>query len=222
MKKLSKSGLNFISFPVGSYQCNCSVVYSEESKEAIIIDPGNDLLAIKSVISNLKITPKLLLHTHAHFDHIGQSSELKKETNAKMLLHADDNFLYEKLPEQGLFFGQKIAHPSPIDQFISDGESFGLSDKGLHSFFTTIHTPGHTPGSCCFYSEFFDEPILLSGDTLFSGSIGRTDLPGGDMNKILKSIEERLFNLPLETIVTPGHGEETTINREKKSNPFFN
>lgn len=221
MQTLKKNSLNLISFPVGSYQCNCSILFSEKTREAIIIDPGNDHETILKKIKDLDISVKKLLHTHAHFDHIGRSTEVANATGATMHLHKGDQFLYDMLPQQGLFFGQKVGTPKPLDTFIEDGETFAFEDEEIKTFLTTLHTPGHTPGSCCFYSEYFDHPMLLAGDTLFQQSIGRTDLPGGDGRLIIKSIKERLLTLPEETNVIAGHGPATNIYTEKKFNPFL-
>ncbi len=218
---IKKNTLNLVSFPVGSYACNCSVLYSEKTREALVIDPGNDHELILKTIKELNINVKKLLHTHAHFDHIGRSSEVSLATGATMHLHKGDQFLYDMLPQQGLFFGQKVGTPKALDSFLEDGENFTFSDTEINTFLTTLHTPGHTPGSCCFYSEYFDTPQLFAGDTLFSQSIGRTDLPGGDSRLIIKSIKERLLTLPEETKVITGHGPDTSIFKEKKSNPFL-
>ena len=155
MIKLKKGHLNLVSFPVGSYQCNCSVLYSDKTSEAVIIDPGNDHKTIESVINHLKIKPKKLLHTHAHFDHIGRSTEVAAMTGAKIMLHRDDQFLYDMLPKQGLFFGQTVGTPAPIDHYLEDGEEFSFEDGEINNFLKTIHTPGHTPGSCCFQEIHF-------------------------------------------------------------------
>lgn len=221
MIKHKKGDLNLVSFPIGNYQCNCSILFSEKTKEAIIIDPGNDHQTLLKVVDHLGVKPKKLLHTHAHFDHIGRSNEVKQATGATIHLHKGDQFLYDNLQKQGLFFGQMVGAPSPIDQHLIDEEEFGIDSDDLQNFLKTLHTPGHTPGSCCFYTEYFDLPMLFSGDTLFERSIGRTDLPGGDMNAIIKSIKERLLVLPEDTLVTPGHGEDTRIFEEKKYNPFL-
>jgi glyoxylase-like metal-dependent hydrolase (beta-lactamase superfamily II) len=207
--------------PIGNYACNCSILYSELTREAIIIDPGNDHHALLKKIEDLKINVKKLLHTHAHFDHIGSSNEMRKKTGATLHLHKDDLFLYEQLAIQGKFFGQSVDAPGPIDHFLNDGEEFSFEDKEIDVFLKTIHTPGHTPGSCCFITNYFSKPILFAGDTLFQNSIGRTDLPGGDSRKIIKSIKEKLFILPEETSVITGHGPMTTISHEKKYNPFL-
>lgn len=139
-----------------------------------------------------------------------------------MHLHQDDQFLYDMLQTQGQWFGMKLDAPGKIDSHLRDGEEFGLgvADEQLKKFLKTYHTPGHTPGSCCFYLEQTEGPVLFSGDTLFSNSIGRTDLPGGDSSLIVKSIKNRLFTLPDETRVVTGHGPDTTLYHEKNYNPF--
>ncbi len=215
-----KNDLVCESFPVGTLACNCTLLYSASSKKALIIDPGNDYEKLISEVERRGLHPQVLLHTHAHFDHIGESAALKSKWNIPLYLHADDLFLYEHLIEQGQFFGFPMKPPGRIDHFLQDEERFSLDDS-LKDFLKTLHTPGHTPGSCCFYSEAFDEPLLLSGDTLFKRSIGRTDFPGGDAQLIQKSIKTRLLTLPEETEVIPGHGPQTVIFQEKKTNPFF-
>jgi hydroxyacylglutathione hydrolase len=221
MQTLKKNSLNLLSFPVGSYQCNCSILYSDKTREAIIIDPGNDHEFILKKIKDLNINVKKLLHTHAHFDHIGRSSEVSEATGATLHLHKGDQFLYDMLPQQGLYFGQRVGTPKKLDSHLEDGETFSFEDAEIKTFLSTLHTPGHTPGSCCFYSEYFEQPMIFAGDTLFQQSIGRTDLPGGDSRLIIKSIKERLLTLPDETNVIAGHGPATNIYREKKSNPFL-
>lgn len=216
-----KGDLVLESFPVGSFQCNCSLIYSEKTKEAIVVDPGNDLDKIMSLIKERNLDVKKLLHTHAHFDHIGQSAEVARKTGATSHLHNEDMFLYEALAQQGSFFNQTVAEPGEIHSHLQDNETFSLESSDLKEFLHTVHTPGHTPGSCCFYTDYFDTPVLMAGDTLFQGSIGRTDLPGGDMNTILKSIKTRLIGLPGETEVITGHGPETVIHYEKGNNPFI-
>ena len=218
--EIKKNSLILISFPVGSYQCNCSILYSDKTREAIIIDPGNDHTFILKKISDLNLKVKKLLHTHAHFDHIGRSTEVANATGATLHLHKGDQFLYDALPMQGTFFRQIVGIPKAIDSYLEDGEEFGFEDPEMKNFLKTIHTPGHTPGSCSFYTEYFDEPIAFAGDTLFQQSIGRTDLPGGDSNLIIKSIKSRLLTLPDETKVIAGHGPDTRIFDEKKYNPF--
>lgn len=218
---LKKGNLNLISFPVGSYQCNCSILYSDKTREAIIIDPGNDHEYIIQKIKDLNIKVKKLIHTHAHFDHIGRSTEVANFTGATLHLHKGDEFLYDMLPQQGMFFRQVVGTPKKLDSYLEDNEEFSFEDPEINTFLKTIHTPGHTPGSCSFYTEYFDEPMLFAGDTLFERSIGRTDLPGGDGQLIIKSIKSRLLTLPDETHVVAGHGGMTRIYEEKKFNPFL-
>ena len=218
--KIEKNDLVVETFPIGTYACNCSLIYSLRSKEAIIIDPGNDFFALKNLIDERGLKVGKLLHTHAHFDHIGRSCDCKDYTGAELFLHRDDLFLYRDLSLQGSFFGQSVSEASyAIDFYLEQDMDLGLG-KEVCSFLKTLHTPGHTPGSCCFYSDYFDEPLLFSGDTLFSQSIGRVDLPGGDGDKILRSIKKDLFTLPAETVVITGHGSMTQIGFEKKHNPF--
>jgi glyoxylase-like metal-dependent hydrolase (beta-lactamase superfamily II) len=207
--------------PIGGYACNCSILYSKKTREAIIIDPGNDHQTLLKKIGELNITVKKLLHTHAHFDHIGRSNEIREKTGATIHLHKDDLFLYDKLQVQGQFFGQSVGIPGPIDHYLNHEEEFMFDDDEIKTFLKTIHTPGHTPGSCCFYSTYFSTPLLFAGDTLFQNSIGRTDLPGGDSRKIIQSIKEKILVLPDETKVVTGHGPMTKIYNEKKHNPFL-
>jgi hydroxyacylglutathione hydrolase len=221
MFEKNKNSLCLISFPTGSYQCNCSIVYSTTTREALIIDPGNDHDIIIKKITDLNLKVKKLIHTHAHFDHIGRSSEVAAFTGATLHLHLGDKFLYDALPQQGMFFRQIVGTPKPLDAYLEDGEEFSFDDPEVSTFLKTLHTPGHTPGSCSFYTEYFDEPILFAGDTLFRRSIGRTDLPGGDSALIIKSIKTRLLTLPDDTQVIAGHGPETRVYEEKKQNPFL-
>jgi len=210
------------SFPTGSLGCNCSIIYSEDSKEAIIIDPGDDENVIMGQVEQMGLKVKLLLHTHAHFDHISCSKSVKEKTNSKLCLHRGDELLYKSLPVQRSMFGFAPAMAGKVDEWIDDGQEYSLSFNNgeFKNFLKTIHTPGHTEGSCSFYTEYFEQPVLFAGDTLFQSSIGRTDLPGGNFDKIKKSIKERLYCLPDETRVITGHGAETQIYHEKNFNPF--
>lgn len=217
----TKGDLTLESVAVGSFACNCSLIYSNSTREAIIVDPGNDLDQIMKHINDRKLKVKKLLHTHAHFDHIGQSAEVARQTGATLHLHNEDMFLYEALSDQGKYFNEPVAESGEIHSHLRDDETFSLESIELKEFLHTIHTPGHTPGSCCFYTDHFDTPLLLAGDTLFKGSVGRTDLPGGDGDQIISSIKSRLIGLPGETEVITGHGPETMIHLEKSSNPFL-
>lgn len=209
--------------PVGPLQCNCTIVGDRASGEAVVIDPGDEPEKILRALGELALTPVVLLHTHAHFDHIGGSRRLKEATSALLRLHAADLPLYDALPEQAAHFGLRADPPLPPDAPVVDGETIRF---GAHAL-TAIHTPGHTPGSTCYRLE--GEPgelgalgVLFSGDTLFRRSIGRTDLWGGDTETILASIRERLYRLPDDLPVVCGHGPGTTIGEEKRANPFVN
>ncbi len=217
--KFNHPFIDYITFPIGNYQCNCSIFTNKVTKETIIVDPGNDEATILNFIKKNSLKVTHLIHTHAHFDHIGSSSQLKEKLNSTLYLHAKDLFLYQALPMQASFFNQKIPPPIELKDFLEDEQEFSLENG--NNFLKTIYSPGHTPGSCSFLCNLFDVPLLLSGDTLFQNSIGRTDLPGGDSALILKSIKNRLFTLPEETLVVTGHGPATSIQREKRTNPFF-
>jgi hydroxyacylglutathione hydrolase len=201
--------------PVGPLQCNCSILVDEKTREALLIDPGDEADRILMALAKLEARPVALLHTHAHFDHIGATSEVAKVTGAAIRLHPADEPLYRALPQQAAVFGLQADPPRPVDSPLADSERVPFG--GFHV--TAIHTPGHTPGSVCFLLEG-ESQILFSGDTLFRRSIGRTDLWGGDTDAILTSIREKLFALDLSTPVVCGHGPGTTIGEERHLNPF--
>jgi|PersoiStandDraft_1058852.scaffolds.fasta_scaffold14369_2 hydroxyacylglutathione hydrolase len=202
-------------FPVGPLSCNCAIVVDEESRQAAIVDPGDDAEEILAALARLDARPVVLLHTHAHFDHIAAARRVHEVTGAVIALHSADRFLYDRLAEQGRMFGMSFEEPAPIGRDLSDGEEVPFGD----SLIRVLHTPGHSPGSCAFLLESTDR-VLFSGDTLFSGSVGRTDLWGGSFDTLVASIREKLYCLPPELRVVPGHGEETTIGKERASNPF--
>ena len=204
------------SFPVGSLGCNCTILYNDDTKEGIIIDPGNDAKLVIEKIKSLGLNISFFLHTHAHFDHIGETQIVHRSyaSKGKRLLHKSDLFLYEALKQQGMFFGVfNLEEPTPLEGYLEHGDSFC-------SHLKVLHTPGHTPGSVCFYTEVFEKPLLFSGDTLFASSIGRTDLPGGNSDLIIKSIKNTLFQLPDETLIIAGHGASSNIYNEKMFNPY--
>jgi len=204
------------SFPVGPLQCNCSIIGCKETGEAAVIDPGGDVDDIIKMLEENGLKVKYLLHTHAHFDHILGSKELKEKTGAKICLHEKDKFLYDNLQNQCKLFGFKADSPTDIDTYLNDEEELKIGKIKT----SIIHTPGHTPGSLCFKIGE-DESVLFSGDTLFQHSIGRTDLWGGSFDEIIKSIKGRLLVLDDSTRVVPGHGPDTDIWHEKKENPFL-
>jgi len=202
-------------FPVGPLGCNCAVVADPETREAVVLDPGDEPDRILSVLARNDLRAVALVHTHAHFDHVGVSARVKRETGAPILLHESDLPLYERLEEQGRLFGLATGAPDAVDRFLADGDRVECGG----GFLEVLHTPGHTPGSVCFRLGG-ESPLLFSGDTLFRRSIGRTDLRGGSMEDILSSIAKRLLTLPGDLTVLPGHGEATTIAEEARLNPF--
>jgi hydroxyacylglutathione hydrolase len=202
---------------VGPLQCNCSILVDEETRDAVIIDPGDEADAILAAVQELRARPVALLHTHGHFDHIGASSAVSESTGAAIRIHAADRFLWDMLPDQARLFGMEAATPRAPDEALTDAERIVFGSSSLEA----IHTPGHTPGSTCFLLREEGAPaILFSGDTLFRRSIGRTDLWGGDTDQILTSIRKRLYVLGPETKVICGHGSDTTIGEERRANPF--
>jgi hydroxyacylglutathione hydrolase len=205
------------SFPVGPLQCNCSIIGCPETGEAAVIDPGGDVEAILDLCKKHGLTVKYLLHTHAHFDHILGSRAMREATKAKICLHKEDEFLYNNLEKQCALFGFESTEVLPIDQYLNDEEQLKIGKIST----SVIHTPGHTPGSTCFRVAE-GESVLFSGDTLFEGSIGRTDLWGGSFDEIIKSIKGKLLPLDDSTRVVPGHGSDTSIWKEKKINPYLN
>lgn len=202
-------------FPVGPLQCNFSLVADPETKEALLVDPGDEPDAILDAVRRNDVRVVGLLHTHAHLDHVGISALLSRTLGAPLLLHEGDLPLYENLEAQGRMFGFDVEAPGRVARFLAHGETVACGASGLD----VLHTPGHTPGSVCFRLDG-EAPVLFTGDTLFRRSIGRTDLWGGSMETIVASIKERLFTLPGALRVVAGHGEETTIAEEARLNPF--
>jgi len=202
------------SFPVPPLGCNCSIIGDPITKRAIVVDPGGAHERILKDVQALGLTVVSILHTHAHFDHFLASGEMKKATNATLCLHPDDRKLWEMLEIQCRMFGVPYASVPLPDYWLHDEEK--LIVGGIEG--VALHTPGHTPGSMCFH--FPGEKLVLGGDTLFQGSIGRTDLWGGDFEAIERSIRERLYTLDETTRVITGHGPETQIGIERESNQF--
>jgi hydroxyacylglutathione hydrolase len=201
--------------PVGPLQCNCSIIGDEASREAMVIDPGDDIDNVLAIIQKHTLTIKQIVITHAHIDHVGGAMKLRALTGAPILLNENDDALLKMLDVQATWIGVAPPGPVKIDHAIADDDS--LQTGSLKA--SVLHTPGHTEGSVCLY--FPAEKKLIAGDTLFAGSIGRTDLPGGSFDKIIDSLQGKVLALPDETVVVPGHGPLTTIGEERESNPFL-
>jgi glyoxylase-like metal-dependent hydrolase (beta-lactamase superfamily II) len=202
-------------FPVGPLRCNCTLLANLESLEAIVVDPGDEIADILARLARHHLTLKQIIVTHAHIDHIGGAAQLKHVTGAPVLFHQADLPILDMLELQAGWLGLPTPEKVALDQSAKDGLSTGI--PGLEA--EVIHTPGHTPGSICLH--FPKQELLLAGDTLFAGSVGRTDLPGGDTRALLHSLHTRLMLLPENTLVVPGHGEETILGQERETNPFL-
>jgi glyoxylase-like metal-dependent hydrolase (beta-lactamase superfamily II) len=199
-------------FPVGPLQCNCSIIGDRLSSKALVVDPGGDAEQILGLLNELNLTVVGIIHTHAHLDHILASGLIKEATGAPIYLHEGDKFLWDMVGQQCVMFGvPPVTLPEP-DHFMEDDQALNCCGG------VAIHTPGHTPGSISFWFEEYK--TLIAGDTLFQGSIGRTDLPGGNFDQIITSIKERIYTLDDDAIVVTGHGPNTAIGSEKTGNSF--
>ena len=202
-------------FPVGPLQCNCTILGDRLTAEAIVIDPGEEITRIHKRLIDLGLKLKQILITHAHIDHVGGALKLKRLTGAPILLNENDLPLLKMMEVQAGWLGVETPETESPDANLQDGMRVGLESQPAQ----VLHTPGHTQGSVCLY--FQPLKLLVAGDTLFAGSIGRTDLPGGNSRQIIDSIHSRLLVLPEDTRVLPGHGPLTTIGEEKLRNPFL-
>jgi len=198
---------------VGPLETNCYFIYCPETLECAVVDPGAEEHNIIRLIAEKNFKPTHLLNTHGHIDHIGANRDIKEKYNIPLYIHSADSPMLESVlqSEMGLFLGAKDS-PAP-DHFLKDGEKIKIGK----SFLKVIHTPGHSPGSVSFLGDGF----ILSGDTLFCGGVGRTDLPGGSWQDLVSSIKDKILIMPDEMIVLPGHGPHTTVGQEKSSNPFI-
>jgi glyoxylase-like metal-dependent hydrolase (beta-lactamase superfamily II) len=201
--------------PVGPLQCNCSVIGDDASREAIVIDPGDDVADVLAIIQKHNLKVQQIIITHAHIDHVGGAKKLQTATGAAILLNQNDYALLKMLDVQAAWLGMAPPGKVEIDESVGQADKIRVGSLSAD----VLHTPGHTEGSVCLYFPL--EKKLIAGDTLFAGSIGRTDLPGGSFEKIIESLHEKVLALPDDTIVIPGHGELTTIGKERESNPFL-
>lgn len=209
--------------PVGWLRCNCSIVGDPLTREALVVDPGDEVEEILRALARHKLHVKLIVSTHAHIDHAGGLRKLHERTHAPVMMHRDDLELYQALDAQAEWLGMPEPEIGDVDQSLKEGDALRWGPFEAR----VLHTPGHTPGSICLYLPrdtgliALAKPQLFAGDTLFAGSIGRTDLWGGSFEKIMRSLQGTLMELPDETLVFPGHGEATSIGKERDSNPFL-
>lgn len=201
------------SLEVGPIMANCYILGCEETKEAAVIDPGGDPERILQILNRLGLTVKLIINTHGHFDHVGANKQLKSATGAPILIHEGDAPMLSHLRSSAASFGLSVEDSPTADQMPADGDTLTFGRITLK----VIHVPGHSPGGIALQAE----DSVFVGDTLFSGSIGRTDLPGGNFDDLIASVRTKLFTLPDDTQVLCGHGPATSIGREKRYNPFF-
>jgi glyoxylase-like metal-dependent hydrolase (beta-lactamase superfamily II) len=201
--------------PVGMLQCNCSIFGSETTREAIVVDPGDEIEEIVSILKRHALRVTAIVITHAHIDHIGGAAKLKALTGAPVHMNELDLELYDHLDTQAAWLGMPLPERTTIDTPAREGDTIRIDETDFH----VLHAPGHTQGSSCLWIPA--QQKLIAGDTLFRDSIGRTDLPGGDSRQILRSIQGKLMALPDASVVIPGHGPATTIGREREHNPFL-
>lgn len=200
--------------PVGPLQTNCYITGCEKTRQAAVIDPGGDVDRILAALDKDDFNLSAIINTHGHFDHVGGNNALKKATQADLMIHESDTPMLAHLTQAAAAWGLRAEASPAADRLLEDGDRIDVG--GIQ--FKVIHTPGHSPGGVCLYAKA--EKAVFVGDTLFAGSIGRTDLPGGDYDTLIHSIQSKLFTLPDETIVYNGHMQSTTIGQEKKFNPF--
>jgi len=200
---------------VSPFQENCYIVGDEESGVGALVDPGDEAARIAMAVEETGLDIGSIIVTHAHIDHVGAVVALLDEYSCPVLMHAEAEPMLKQLPTQAMMMGLRFGKIPTVDRYVEDEETLEVGDLRLRS----LYTPGHAPGHLAFYVE--DEGLVLSGDALFAGSVGRVDLPGGSMEVLMRSIEGRLLTLPDETAVYPGHGPRTTIRNERASNPFL-
>jgi glyoxylase-like metal-dependent hydrolase (beta-lactamase superfamily II) len=199
---------------VGPLQVNCFILADDKTREAVVIDPGDDAGDILKIIGEKGLKVRYIVNTHAHFDHVGANTAIKEATGAELLLHEADAPVLATVSHQSRSFGMNPVSSPAADRLLKHGDIIAAGEISLK----VLHTPGHTPGGI----SLLEQGMVFTGDALFAGSIGRTDFPGGDLMTLLRSIKTRLMTLPDDTKVFSGHGPESTIGEERRENPFLN
>lgn len=205
----------FETIAVGPLSVNCYVVACEKSREGIVVDPGGDVELIVTLVQQHELKIGTIINTHGHFDHLGGNRQALATFGARLLIHQSDAPMLSRSAEVARKYGLQGENSPEADAYLVDGMEVSFGSCTLK----VLHTPGHTGGGCCLYFE--EERKVITGDTLFADSIGRTDLPGGSHEQLLESIRTKLFTLPDDVIAYPGHGPQTTIGHEKRCNPYF-
>lgn len=198
---------------VGPLETNCYLIYGDETQECAVMDPGAQPEKIIQTIAAMNLKPVILINTHGHVDHVGANKDIKEKYDIPLVMHSADAPMLKSVLQSGLGLFLGARNSPPPDQFLSEGEELRIGTSSLK----IIHTPGHSPGSL----SFFCDGLLFSGDTLFCGGVGRTDLPGGSWEEMIRSIEDKILTLPDDTVVLPGHGPHTTVAQERYNNPFI-
>lgn len=205
------------SLSVGPFQCNCTILGCEKTREAVVIDPGEEAERIITLLQERGLKPKYLLHTHAHLDHVGGTCGVQEKVGGEACLHEADKFLFDNVAMQAALFNLPPPRTGKIDQWLLDGDQVDFGEHRIEVW----HTPGHTPGSLSFYLPDPSGNRLFTGDTLFASSIGRTDLWGGNYEQILRSIRDKILPCDDDTVVYAGHGPNSTVGAERRHNPFL-
>ena len=198
---------------VGPIQANCYILGCERTREAAVVDPGGDVDKILMTLAKDKLHCVYIINTHGHFDHTGDNKRLKEVTGAKLIIHRADAPMILDQGSSGSLWGMEVEDSPPPDLYVGEGDLISFGDISLR----VLYTPGHSPGGISLLSD----KMVFVGDTLFAGSIGRTDLPGGDYETLIRNVREKIFPLGDDVVIYPGHGPKTTVGRERRSNPFF-